>query len=84
MAYRGPGSVVSACDEFLAHWAGANASLAPGSISVVIANIPAGEGLSFSFDAGLPATGLTISAKPYVVLATGNEHGSNAVAVTRP
>jgi hypothetical protein len=35
MAYTGPGSVPTLVDEFLAHWAGVNALLAPLTLSVV-------------------------------------------------
>jgi hypothetical protein len=35
MSYTGPGSVVGLVDEYLAHWAGVNAALSPGALTVV-------------------------------------------------
>jgi len=51
----------------------------------VIENIPAGPGpFTYYTDAGLAVAGDEIALKVYTVNDTGNEKGSNAVAVTRP
>jgi len=51
----------------------------------VIANIPAGPGpFTFFTDAGLAVAGDEIVIKVYTVNDTGNEKGSNAVAVVKP
>lgn len=49
----------------------------------VIASIPAGDPLVFLTDHALTQPGATALFKVYVILNTGNESGSNAVAVTR-
>ena len=52
--------------------------------SSVIATIPGGGLLTFSSDAGLTVPGTTIAVKVFVILTTGNERGSNTLAITRP
>jgi hypothetical protein len=52
---------------------------------VVVGNIPAGPGpFTFQTAAALSNPGNVVSIKVYVINDTGNEKGSNAVAVTRP
>lgn len=48
----------------------------------VIGNIPAGDPLAFTTNAGLGTPGLVAGFKVYVKLNTGNEKGSNAVIIT--
>lgn len=50
----------------------------------VIANIPAGDPLSFSTSAGLATPGSAVSYRVYVRLSTGNQAGSETVTITRP
>jgi hypothetical protein len=50
----------------------------------VIGNVTPAAAREFSTDAGLAAAGNVASFKVYVVTATGNEKGSNTVAITRP
>lgn len=49
----------------------------------MVTSIPAGT-LTHATDAGLTIPGSSAVFKVYVVLATGNEKGSNAVTVARP
>ncbi|MGL4401953.1 MAG: hypothetical protein ACRCXD_18995 [Luteolibacter sp.] len=49
-----------------------------------LATLPGGGALEYLTAAGLPPPGETASYKIYAILTTGNERGSNAVAVTRP
>lgn len=50
----------------------------------VIGNIQPSDPREFFTDTGLPAPGNVASFKVYVITTTGNEKGSNDVAVTRP
>ena len=50
---------------------------------LVVETLPPGT-LSLATNEGLGSPGATMRYKVYVVLSTGNERGSNAVAVTRP
>lgn len=50
----------------------------------VIGNVPAGAPREFATDFGLTTPGMTSSFKVYVMLKTGNERGSEPVAVLRP
>ena len=50
----------------------------------VIGSVTPAETREFLTDSGLTTAGNTASFKVYVVLTTGNEKGSNTVAITRP
>ena len=52
--------------------------------ATVLGNVPAGGATELFTDAGLAAPGESSSFRVYVILATGNEKGSNPVTVTRP
>ena len=51
---------------------------------VILATVPAGGERVFSTSYALTAPGTSATFKIYVITATGNERGSNAVTVTRP
>jgi len=50
----------------------------------IVATLPGGGVTEYFTEAGLPAPGATASYKIYVILATGNERGSDPAPVTRP